>query len=431
MEGVTSITSVARSAACELHSGQAMGCRQVRLLNKLSRPSYPVTITSDTFSLRCSMSQWTSRVWLVMLISASVAMARVSSGQTVGPKPDELAKAREQGINFLKTSQGSGGSWTSPESPGISGLVIYSLLLSGVPASDPAVDKGLKHLLSFSQPDGGIYSPKSHHGNYETSITLLALNEANKDGKYTEAIAKADKYLRKLQWDDSESADRTDPKFGGAGYGKTGDRPDLSNTVFFLDALKAAGAKKDDPAVQKALVFLSRCQNLETEHNTTKFATLVNDGGFYYTPAAGGNSQAGNTANGGLRSYGSMTYAGLKSMIYAGLTPEDPRVKAAIEWITKFYSVEENPGLGQQGVLYYHQMFAKALSTMDLDTIKDAQGKEHDWRKELAEHLFKLQQDNGAWLNKNDRWYEGNPDLGTAYVLIALKHCEPKAKKTK
>lgn len=369
--------------------------------------------------------------WVMVLGALFLSHESCLTAQTVGPDASGLAKSREKAINFLKSSQATGGHWTAPDSPGISGLVAYSLLLSGVPASDPVLDGALKHLSSFVQPDGGIYVPKSHHGNYETAISLMVFHEANKDGKYKEIIANAEKYLRKLQWDESESTDASDVKYGGAGYGRTGDRPDLSNTVFFLDALQAAGAKKDDPAVQKALVFLSRCQNLETEHNTTKFSSMVNDGGFYYTPAAGGNSQAGNTPNGGLRSYGSMTYAGLKSMIYAGLTPDDPRVKAAIEWITKYYSVEENPGLGQQGVLYYYQMFAKALSTMGADTVKDAQGKEHDWRKELAEHLFKLQQDNGAWLNKNDRWYEGNPDLATAYALIALKYCEPKTAKAK
>ena len=363
--------------------------------------------------------------WLVLVAFAVCAGSNLMA-QTVGPKADDLAKSRQKAINFLKTSQAEGGHWTSPEAPGISGLITYSLLVSGVPATDASLEKALKHLSSYIQPDGGVYFPKSHHSNYETAICLLAFSAANKDGKYTETIKKADAFLRKLQWDESETTDKSDPKFGGAGYGRTGDRPDLSNTVFFLDALQAAGAKKDDPAVQKALVFLSRCQNLETENNTTAHASKVNDGGFYYTPAAGGNSQAGNTANGGLRSYGSMTYAGLKSMIYAGLTPEDQRVKAAIDWITKFYSIEENPGLGQQGVFYYYQMFAKALSTMELDTVKDADGKVHDWRKELAEHLFKTQQENGAWLNKNDRWYEGNPDLATAYVLIALQYCDPK-----
>ena len=375
------------------------------------------------------MARWAASILFVLTVGC--ISGAVLHAQTVGPKAEDLAKAREKAVNFLKTSQAAEGFWTSAESPGVSGLVVYSLLLSGVPASDPVVDKGLKHLASFTQPDGGIYSPKSHHGNYETSISLLAFHQANKDGKYKGAIANAEKYLRKLQWDDSESTDASDEKYGGAGYGRTGDRPDLSNTVFFLDALQAAGATKDDPAVKKALVFLSRCQNLETEHNTTKFSSLVNDGGFYYTPAAGGNSQAGNDANGGLRSYGSMTYAGLKSMIFAGLTPEDPRVKAAFEWITKHYSVEENPGLGQQGVLYYSQMFAKSLSAMDLDMIKDSQGKSHDWRKELADHLIATQQSNGAWLNKNERWMEGNPDLSTAYALIALKYCEPKAAKSK
>jgi squalene-hopene/tetraprenyl-beta-curcumene cyclase len=374
------------------------------------------------------MSRWASSV--LVLIAGVLSSGSVLHAQTVGPKAEDVAKAREKAVNFLKTSQGNDGFWTSAESPGVSGLVVYSLLLSGVPASDPVVDKGLKHLATFTQPDGGIYAPKGPHGNYETSICLLAFHQANQDGKYKVAIAKAEKYLRKLQWDDSESTDASDVKYGGAGYGRTGDRPDLSNTVFFLDALQAAGATKDDPAVKKALVFLSRCQNLETEHNTTKFSSLINDGGFYYTPAAGGNSQAGNEANGGLRSYGSMTYVGLKSMIFAGLTPEDARVKAAFEWITKHYTVEENPGLGQQGYLYYSQMFAKALSTMDLDTIKDAQGKAHDWRKEMADHLIATQQSNGAWLNKNERWMEGNPDLATAYALISLKYCEAKAIKT-
>ena len=47
--------------------------------------------------------------------------------------------------------------------------------------------------------------------------------------------------------------------------------------------------------MQRALVFVSRCQNLETVHNKFKFAALNPDGGFYYTIAAGGSSQAGLT----------------------------------------------------------------------------------------------------------------------------------------
>ena len=160
--------------------------------------------------------------------------------------------------------------------------------------------------------------------------------------------------------------------------------PDLSNTSFLLDALKAAGEGQDDEAFRRALVFVSRCQNLESEYNTTEFPAKNPDGGFYYTPAAGGRSMAGNTDNGGLRSYGSMTYAGLKSMIYCGVTPDDPRVKAAVEWARQHYTLDDNPGMGDAGLYYYYHLFAKAFAAMQQPTITDAAGKSHDWRQELV-----------------------------------------------
>lgn len=339
--------------------------------------------------------------------------------------PAAVKAARDKAISFLRTTQQDDGSWTAASSPGITGLVTTSLLRSGVTADDPMVQKALKQLLSFRQADGGIYNPKSSHGNYETSIVLMALAEANKSGQHTSTIAAARDYLKKLQWDDSEGINRSDVKFGGAGYGKTGDRPDLSNTTFLLDALKAAGVAADDPAMQNALVFVSRCQNLETEANTTEFAAKINDGGFYYTPAAGGSSQAGMDEKGGLRSYGSMTYAGLKSMIYAGLKPDDPRVKAATEWLRKNYTLRENPGMGQQGLYYYFHTFAKALAAVGQPTFTDAKGVAHPWKKELGEHLLSLQGENGAWLNKEPRWMEGDANMATAYALLTLGYCLP------
>ena len=79
------------------------------------------------------------------------------------------------------------------------------------------------------------------------------------------------------------AVEKSDVKYGGAGYGRH-KRPDLSNTGFFMDALKAAGNGPDDEAVKRALVFVSRCQNFESADNTTPFAAKNPDGGFYYTP---------------------------------------------------------------------------------------------------------------------------------------------------
>lgn len=345
-----------------------------------------------------------------------------------GAEPVKLKASKSRGLDFLRTTQQAGGSWTDPNAPGITGLVTAAILRSGVTPDDPMAQKALEHLSTFIQSDGGIYYLKSDHRNYETSICLLAFHAANRDGKYDKTIANARDFLKKLQWDEGEDVKPDDTKFGGAGYGRS-QRPDLSNTAFLLDALKAAGVGKDDPAMKNALIFVSRCQNLESQYNTTPFASKVNDGGFYYTPAAGGNSQAGPTDNGGLRSYASMTYAGLKSMIYAGLGPNDPRVAAAFKWIQKHYSLAENPGMGQQGLLYYYHTFAKALDAMQLPTIADDKGAEHDWRAELGTHLLSLQKENGSWVNPEKRWMEGDPNLATAYVLMTLGYLEAPATK--
>jgi squalene-hopene/tetraprenyl-beta-curcumene cyclase len=356
-------------------------------------------------------------------VAATALLASIASA--AGPDPAELKKTRQRGVEFLRVSQADDGSWTAPNQPGISALCTAALLRSGVAVDDTTVAKALKHLATFIHQDGGIYAPDSKHRNYETSIALMALDAANSDGRYDAEIKKAIVFLRGLQWDDAENTPESDPAYGGQGYGSH-QRPDLSNTSFFMEALRDAGVPEDDPAIQKALIFISRCQNRESAYNTTPFASKVNDGGFYYTPAAGGTSQAGNTDNGGLRSYASMTYAGLKSMIYAGLEPSDPRVTAATDWIRQHYSLADNPGMGQQGLFYYFHTFAKALSVLGVDEFVDAAGVKHDWRKELFERMASLQQPNGSWLNPTDRWMEGDPNLVTGYALLALQYCEPK-----
>ena len=366
---------------------------------------------------------WARRATIAAAACAVFAGVSVDRASAADQGADRAAVV-QKGVEFLKSRQDANGSWSASVSPAVTALIVHAMLENGVSPQDPAIEKAVKYLQSFQQEDGGYYAPESKVKNYETAVMVLALQGLNEDGKYDEAIKKADAFVRGLQWDEGEGKERDDPFYGGAGYGGHS-RPDLSNTSFMLDALKAAGAGENDPAIQKALVFVSRTQNLESQYNTTPFSAKVNDGGFYYTPAAGGTSQAGPTENGGLRSYGSMTYAGLKSMVYAGLTRDDPRVRAALEWIRRHYTVDENPGLGLQGLYYYYHTFAKTLSVLGDDYLVDAQGIRHDWRKELAERLFELQKENGSWVNTADRWYEGDPNLVTAYSLMALSYLDP------
>lgn len=335
---------------------------------------------------------------------------------------DQLEGMRRKAVDFLAATQGGDGSWTRREAVGVTGVIATGLLDAGMPPDEEIAARALEFLKAHVQDDGGIYAEKSSHRNYETSIATMALVRANEDGRYDGMIARAASFLKGLQWDEGEGLESGDEAYGGAGYGKSS-RPDLSNTTFFVEALKDAGIPGDDPAMQKALIFISRCQNLESEHNTTSFAPTINDGGFYYTIAAGGSSKAGADSAGGLRSYGGMTYAGLKSMIYAGLDKDDPRAKAAYDWARSHYTLERNPGLGQQGLYYYYQALAKALDALKVERIVDINGQEHDWKSDLTWELLGRQNENGSWVNSSDRWYEGDPHLVTAYVLMALKHC--------
>lgn len=358
-----------------------------------------------------------------LVLTSAAALAAETSTAT----PPSASQLATEGMNFLRGSQAEDGSFSSHAGPGITAIVATAMLRNGATPSDPAVAKSLEYLLSHQQDDGGIYAEGSRYKNYETSLTVLCLNEANKDGKYDEEIDKAEAFLKGLQWDEEEGHGPDSYSYGGGGYGSHS-RPDLSNTSFLIDALVAAGNGPDDEAIQKALVFVSRTQNLESKDNSTPFAAKVGDGGFYYTPAAGGNSQAGETENGGLRSYGSMTYAGLKSMIYAGVDQDDPRVKAAYDWIKQHFTLAENPGMGASGQFYYYHTFAKALDAMGQQTVVDADGTTHDWKSELVAKLAELQQDNGSWLNTgSDRWLEADPNLVTGYALLALSYCDDAA----
>jgi squalene-hopene/tetraprenyl-beta-curcumene cyclase len=335
-----------------------------------------------------------------------------------------LDKSIARAIAYFEQAQANDGSFSasSTSGPGVTAIVASALLRNGRTVNDPVVARALKYLEGHLQDDGGIYLDGSRYKNYETSLSIVCFSDANQDGRYDELLASAEKFVKAEQWDEGEGHEISSMNYGGAGYGSHS-RPDLSNTSFLVDALHAVGRGDEDPALQKALVFISRCQNLESEHNTTEFASKVNDGGFYYTIAAGGQSQAGPTPEGGLRSYGSMTYAGLKSMIYAGVSRDDPRVKAAYDWIRQHYTLEENPGMGAQGLYYYYHTFAKALATLGDAQIVDASGESHDWRADLAQHLIASQKPDGSWVNANPRWLEGDPNLATAYALLALSYC--------
>jgi squalene-hopene/tetraprenyl-beta-curcumene cyclase len=270
--------------------------------------------------------------------------------------------------------------------------------------------------------EGGI-------GNYVMSAVASGLSAVG-DIDSTAGAERAIRWLRDGQWDDAEGIDSTKDWYGGAGYGN-GKRPDLSNTQMMLDAMHDAGVSADDPAMQRALDFVARTQNRKASNPASWAQDGAGDGGFVYSPANGGESFASDAAGEGrygeklavrsLRSYGSMTYAGFKSMLYAGLSPDDPRVKDALGWIAAHWTFDENPGLGQQGYFYYLHTMSRALHASRVSSVTDAKGAPHDWRKELVAALAARQREDGSWRNSAERWEESNESLATIYAVLALE----------
>ena len=123
-----------------------------------------------------------------------------------------------------------------------------------------------------------------------------------------------------------------------------------------------------------------------------------------------------------------MTYAGLKSMIYAGLTQDDPRVKAAIELHqARTTRWTRTPARASAGFITTTRPSPRRWPLLGKPTLVDAQGKEHDWRAELVAALAKRQDANGGWVNRDDRFMEGDPNIVTSYALLALAAARPKA----
>lgn len=340
---------------------------------------------------------------------------------------------------------------TQPHLPGITALVLNGMLLD--PKADAVKDSniamGIKYLLNYQQEDGGVHDKMLP--SYNTALAISVFARANTP-QTRDAMQKALPFLRTLQYgehseptaaggDVPKPVTKDHPFYGGVGYGKHG-RPDNSNLQFFMQALKDAGVSPDDPAVKRALVFLGRTQ-MDDRINEMPYAKGSRQGGHVYATAENaqsvdsrpGQSQAGTieetlsdgTKASRLRAYGSMTYAGFKSYAYAELPKDDLRVKAAWDWICRNYTVDENPGVGSDGQYYYYLVFSRALRASNQSVVKTLTadntptGQERNWRADLITKLATLQQPDGSFKSIDDRWMENNPELITAYALIALR----------
>ncbi len=356
---------------------------------------------------------------------------------------DRARKTVDRGIEFLKQVQdpatGAFRAYADRDPDvGITALCLAAFATSHRKYREddgPMIRRPVEYLLARQKPDGSIHDGALQ--NYCTAISILALTGLGNQA-HAGAVERAAAYLRTTQADESEGYTTSDRFYGGVGYGSA-QRPDLSNAQTALEAAAAAGVPKQDEFFRKALVFLQRCQNRSESNDQTwkdeNGAPVApgNDGGAMYYP---GNSMAGieegPDGRRTFRSYGSMSYALLKSYLFCDLSPSDERVRSVLDWVRKNYTLDWNPGFEHleipnaryMGLFYYYYTLAKALDLLGEETIRDADGREHAWRRELAMKLLALQAGDGSFANaQNGRWWEDSKTLCTAYALLALQVC--------
>ena len=354
----------------------------------------------------------------------AVAVTAAPSAPTASPK-----QSIDNGLKWLLSRQSEDGAFSNPQFPGISGLAVWAIAASGDASAKDAVKKGSDYILSKVQPDGGIYSPIPGRkggglSTYNTAVCLTALAATGRDD-ITKVVLDARTFL-------ASSQNIGDDVFkGGFGYDKSAERPyaDLMNTHFVVEAMRRtqhfedqrpAGEKRADIDWDAALAFA------ETLHNGADAGDSA--GGFAYSPAdakAGleNADEAAAKAAGKviLRSYGSITYAGLLSLLYCQIDKSDSRVQSTLDWAARHWSLEENPGMGDQGLYFFYNVISRSMSVLGAETIARKDGEPIKWANELAAKVASLQHEDGSWTNKNGRFWENDPVLATAYSLLALE----------
>ncbi|MBN2301569.1 MAG: terpene cyclase/mutase family protein [Lentisphaerae bacterium] len=341
----------------------------------------------------------------------------------------EVEAAIDRALDWLAATQRDDGSWSNNKFPALTALAMQSFIHSAHPERDHVIAKAVKFILSCRKDNGGIYvDVEGRKGgglsNYNTAICMTALHETG-DKSLTPVVLKAREFIAGSQLLGGDIYD------GGFGYDRITKRPytDGLNTFYAVQAMAlTAGAEDSRPSGQqrvdidwdRTLKFLASIQNDDK-------AGADSAGGFFYKP---GESKAGAFTNDAgavvFRSYGSMTYVGLLALVYADVPRNDGRVLSAFHWAAKHWTLEENPGMGQEGVYFFYNVLSKALDVYGQDLIPRQKNTFVDWHKELAQKLITLQKidptyGNGYWTNPSSRFWEGDPVLVTAYSIMALQ----------
>ncbi len=383
-------------------------------------------------NLRISAAALATCLAILIPASAATSSRLTTSGSVPGPLDESLRHEVEAAINraldWLAANQQPGGTWSNASFPALTALPLRAFLAGTHPRKDAIVDKGLAYLQSCIQTNGAICRevPGRKGGglsNYNTAICMVTLHASGRPA-FIPAVRKARQFVAAAQYLGEDTYK------GGFGYDKVTNRAytDLLNTYYSMEAMRLTQAVEgQDQARPRTDINWAAATAFVEQMQNKPEAGADQAGGFVYNPndPKGGaiTNQNGTVV---FRSYGSITYVGMLALMYADVSPADPRIKSALDWAVKHWSLDENPGMGQQGLYFFYHILTRSLTATGQDRIPQAAGEQLNWREAVAKKLVSRQRidpatGHGYWVNEDGRYWENDPVLTTSYTLLALQ----------
>lgn len=307
----------------------------------------------------------------------------------------QVENSIRRGMEYLEKRQLGTGGWDEylQHNCGLTALCTLSLVTAGMPPESPTIKRAMNYLRKKGPVD-----------TYSVALQTLV---------FCQVGAAEDQPLirRNVRWLESKQvpagAVRRYP--GAWGYGNVSTSGDPSNTQFALLALSAA--EESGIAVSPQVFALSLEYWKSRQHRF---------GGWPYISD--------------LSSTGSMTSAAIASIIICrgrltddssringekiqccGGGSEDEVIERGLQWLAENFTVRSNPGAtGASPYLYY---YLYALERVGRYTGRRMIG-DHDWYREGAEVLLRLQDDlGGSWRGES---IENNRFVATSFALLFL-----------
>jgi hypothetical protein len=352
-------------------------------------------------------------LWGLLLLSSLVSVVDAAqprrgtvSADTPVPVTDgAVTKAIAKGKEWLVSQVGPDAVWPEKQywhseiPAGHTEVCAYALLATGDKKDREAALKALEMVVT--RKTTFTYTLAYRTMALAQALRQMPANGPKTDMLHTAIVASAQALV---------TAQRPE---GNWGYSATKPRPDLCNTHAAIAALNEAA----EVGIEIPSTVWQRTFNLLLKEQ-----------------AASGGWGYGNGTEFGDDIYGSMTAAGLTSLLtcadrlnygngcpctgttssLTGRADLDRRIDLALKWLGDNFATGVNPPAGcheQAYVTYWHYTLlraSRALGFKDLGT--------HDWYKEVAAELLATQEADGSWPMNN----VAQPVVTTSFALLVL-----------